>query len=475
MKGVKYIQLGNLHDKQPPQDVELEKVVLGAIMLENKALKEVDRLLRPETFYHPPHIEIFRAIKELENEGKVDILTVTAYIRSKKLLDFVGGAYYIASLTNRVGSTANVEYHSRILVQSEIKRRLAILANGLAEGAYDIMHDCFDLLTMAETKIAEINSDVAGVSVSIKGLNDLMKEEWNDYEEKLKGKIGIDTGISALRQKSIVWRKSDLVVLAGRPGMGKTAFALSSVLNAVVNKEPVAFFSLEMPGLQLYQRLIANYCSVPFNVIRDEKMPDSLRMEVMRLQTILSEMPLYIEDTANQSIASIIHKAIMLKNTKDVKLIVIDYLGLIDTPELHKGTNPEQRVAHITKALKQLAKQLEIPIILLAQLSRAVETRGGDKRPQLSDLRDSGSIEQDADMVIFVYRPEYYGFTFNGDQQPYPENLAEIIVAKYRNGQPETIPTKFIGKFQRFTDFNDTPTNFSEPLKPNGNFDDEPF
>jgi len=449
--------LGELHGKTPPQDVEMEKVVLGALMLEKNALAEVVDLLTPAVFYHPGHQKIFSAIQRLFSASQpVDILTVTAELRKATDLEMVGGSYYVASLTNRVGSAANIEYHARILVQKHIQRALIQVSDKIIREAYEDSTDVFDLLDTAEKGIFEVSEGLIGKEiVPMKTLIGESIREVEAAKNHGSGITGVESGFTELDRVTSGWQKSDLVILAARPGMGKTAFVLSLARNAAVDfKKGIAVFSLEMASLQLVNRLVSSETGISVEKMKKGQLEDHEFEQLNALSGKLAEAPIYIDDTAALSVFQLRAKARRLKAQYDIQLIIIDYLQLMTVGGDNKTGNREQEISTISRNLKTIAKELNIPIIALSQLSRAVETRGGSKKPMLSDLRESGAIEQDADMVCFIYRPDYYGLDVTEDGQPIPPGYTEIIIAKHRNGALDTIPLKFVAKQSKFMDLN---------------------
>lgn len=476
--------LGDLHGKTPPQDVELEKVVLGALMLEKNALAEVIDVLSPPVFYMPAHQKIFSAIQRLFTTSQpVDILTVTAELRKAGDLDMVGGSYYVASLTNRVGSSANIEYHSRILVQKHIQRSLITVSDKIIREAYEDSTDVFDLLDTAEKGIFEVSEGLIGKEIV--PMKTLVSESIREVEAAKNhgtGITGVQSGFTELDRVTSGWQKSDLVILAARPGMGKTAFVLSLARNAAVDfKKGVAVFSLEMAAVQLVNRLVSSETGIAAEKMKKGTLEDFEFEQLNALSGKLAEAPIYIDDTPALSVFQLRAKARRLKAQYDIQLLIIDYLQLMTVGGDSKTGNREQEISTISRNLKTIAKELSIPIIALSQLSRAVETRGGSKKPMLSDLRESGAIEQDADMVCFIYRPGYYGLDVSEEGTPLPPGYAEIIIAKHRNGALETVPLKFVDRLSKFTDlneggfggggFNQGPDNGMSSMTPNTGFD----
>lgn len=439
--------------KVPPQAVDLEEAVLGALMLEKEALTNVIEVLKPESFYKESHAEIFQAIVDLFNNAEpVDLLTVTNHLRKVGKLEFVGGAYYITELTSKVNSAANIEYHARIIAEQSIKRELIAISGDIQKLAYEDTTDVFELLDKTEQALFDVSE--SHIRKNYSSMRTLMIEARKELEIRKThkdGLTGVPSGFSALDRVTSGWQKSDLVIIAARPGMGKTAFIVSAMRNAAVDfNRPVAIFSLEMSSLQLVNRLISAEAELENEKIKKGDLADYEWEQLVHKTSNLADAPIFIDDTPALTILELRAKSRRLVSQNNVELIIIDYLQLM-SGEKTGGGNREQEIAHISRSLKGLAKELNVPVVAISQLSRAVETRGGDKRPHLSDLRESGSIEQDADLVMFLYRPEYYNIT--EDEQGMPTTgTAEVIIAKHRNGSLETIQLKFISKFTKFTD-----------------------
>lgn len=464
-------QLGKL----PPQAVEIEEVVLGALMLERDALSNVIDILHGESFYKEAHQSIFEAIVDLFNNSEpVDIKTVTHQLRKNGKLELVGGAYYISQLTAKVNSAANIETHARIIAEQSIKRELIKIASEIQHDAYEDTMDVFKLLDRTEQSLFEVSeSHIRKNYDKMSALLHQAIEEIQVKKDKKDGLTGVPSGFSALDRVTSGWQPSDLVIIAARPGMGKTAFVVSALRNAAVDFQmPVAIFSLEMSSVQLVNRMISAEAELESEKIKRGDLADYEWEQLLHKTNRLSDSPIFIDDTPALSILELRAKCRRLVSQHQVKLIIIDYLQLMtgDTSK-SAGGNREQEIASISRSLKGIAKELNVPVLALSQLSRAVETRGGDKKPQLSDLRESGSIEQDADMVMFLYRPEYYGIT--QDESGMPLNgLGEVIIAKHRNGKTDTVPLKFIGKFTKFTDMEVSTGGFgSFPQGPQDNTD----
>ena len=449
----------SIDGKLPPQAIDLEEAVLGALMIDNDALSNAIELLKPESFYKYQHQKIFSAIEDLFNSAKkVDILTIVEELKKKGELKKIGGPSFITKLTERIASAANIETHARIIAQKFIQRELIRISNQTIKDAYDDKSDVFDLLNAAEKGLYEISE--GNIRKNYDKMSTLILQALNQIEEiknKEDGLSGVPSGFSELDRVTSGWQKSDLVILAARPGMGKTAFVLSMARNTAVKfNMPVAVFSLEMSSVQLVNRLIASESGIPTQKLRKGNLEDHEWIQLNQQITQLSEAPLFIDDTPALTIFELRAKCRRLVKNHGVQLVVIDYLQLMHAGNSNKSGNREQEISTISRSLKSIAKELNVPIVALSQLSRAVETRGGDKRPMLSDLRESGAIEQDADIVCFIYRPEYYGFTewpnTTPGHDPDCQGQGEIIVAKHRNGSLENIKLRFIPQLAKFTD-----------------------
>ncbi|MFD1875207.1 replicative DNA helicase [Hymenobacter bucti] len=440
--------------KLPPQRLEMEAAVLGALMLEKDALTTVVDILKPVSFYKDGHQRIYKAISNLFDKSEpIDQLTVVQELREMGELEAAGGVGYVAGLTMHINSAANIEAHARVILEAAIKRELIRTATDILRDAYEETTDVFELLDATEKNIFQVSED--NMRKGVDSMQDLMVKAIKELEEKKHqkdGLTGVPTGFTALDRVTSGWQPSDLVIVAARPGMGKTAFVVSAMRNAAVDfKKPVAIFSLEMSSLQLVNRLISAEAELDSEKIKKGNLADYEWSQLNHKIASLSTAPIFIDDTPALSIRELRAKCRRLKSQHDIQLIIIDYLQLMSGNDGGKGGNREQEIASISRALKGIAKELNIPVIALSQLSRSVETRGGDKKPQLSDLRESGSIEQDADMVIFLYRPEYYKITEDEMGNP-TQGMGEVIIAKHRNGSLETVQLKFIGKFTKFAD-----------------------
>ncbi|MCB0790615.1 MAG: replicative DNA helicase [Flavobacteriales bacterium] len=447
--------------KLPPQAPELEEAVLGAMMLERNAVNEAIDILRPESFYVDAHNKIFGAIQGLFRSDKpIDILTVTEELRKRGELEIVGGPFYISQLTNKVASSANVEYHARIISQKHILRELIRISGETMGDAFDETADVFDLLDKTEQELYAITS--GNLKRNYEPMSDLLRDAITQIEsakQSTGGVSGVPTGFVKLDKLTAGWQRSDMVIVAARPGMGKTAFVLSMARNiAVEHRRAVAVFSLEMSSTQLVTRLIASEAGIPSEKLRKGDLNDAEFAILHQHITKLDQAPIYIDDTPALNIFELRAKCRRLKAQHNVELIVIDYLQLMTTGTDNRNGNREQEISSISRSIKSIAKELDVPIIALSQLSRAVETRGGDKRPQLSDLRESGAIEQDADLVCFLYRPEYY--KIYEDHYGSTLGIGEVIVAKHRNGALDTVLLRFIPELAKFADLETTPVHF---------------
>ena len=436
-----------------PQALEIEDVVLGALMIDKDAFSIVSEIIRPETFYEPRNQKIFTAIRHLNmNERPVDILTVTEELKREGTLEDVGGGARIVELSSRVASSAHIEYHANILAQKFLARQLITFAGQIESEAFDETSDIAELMQHAEGRLFEISQknmrqDYTQVEPVVRQAVEILQKA----SASSGGLTGVASGFTKLDDITSGWQPSDLVIIAGRPAMGKTSFALSISKNVVVNyDEPIAFFSLEMNNVQLVNRLISNTCEIAGNkMLSGQLTPDEWERLDKNLQK-LKEAPLYIDDTPGLSVFELRTKARRLVREKGVKVIMIDYLQLMNANGM-KFNSRQEEVSTISRSLKGLAKELDIPILALSQLNRTVENREGleGKRPQLSDLRESGAIEQDADMVLFVHRPEYYHI-FQDEKGNDLHGMAQIIIAKHRKGATGDVLLTFQGEYTRF-------------------------
>jgi len=437
--------------KLPPQSIELEEAVIGALLIDGKAIFDVIDLLKPEHFYKDSLKAIYSAILAIytRNEG-IDVLTVSNELKTAKELEKIGGHLALAQLTNKVASSAHINNHAHIIVQNYLKRQIIQVSTELIKDAYEDSGDAFELINTAEVFIGELSNSLRK-SVNRK-IGTLITEYYKELysSEKVKG---VKSGFVELDQITGGWQKSDLIILAARPGMGKTAIALNFAETAgILNDKRVLFFSLEMSAIQLTQRLVSSQTEVYLNSLKHKRLTD---MDYHSLQTKIDaaiKSSIYINDTGYCDISFIKSTSRRLHQENNLDLIVVDYLQLIKGGTTYKG-NREQEISEISRNLKALAKELDLPIIVLSQLSREVEKRG-DKRPQLSDLRESGAIEQDADIVLFLMRPEYYSIAqinLGGEDLP-TKGLAIVDVAKHRNGSTGQVIVKSKLEISKFED-----------------------
>jgi len=462
--------------KIPPQAVELEEAVLGAMMIDKKGIDDVIDVLSADAFYDQKHQEIYASIYQLfQNSEPIDLLTVSNLLKKNGKLEFVGGDFALIRLTQKVASSAHIEFHARIILQKYIQRKLISISSEIIENAYDESTDVFDLLDDAEAKLFEVTQ--GNLKKSSEDAGSLVKQALTKIQEigNSEGMSGLETGFTKLDALTSGWQPSDLVIIAARPGMGKTAFVISMAKNMAIDfGHGVAVFSLEMSSVQLITRMISSETGLTSEKLRKGNLEahewEQLNVKVKKL----SDAPIFIDDTPSLSVFDLRAKARRLVSQHNVKIIVIDYLQLM-TAGGKAGGNREQELSMISRNLKALAKELSVPVIALSQLSRAVETRGGSKRPLLSDLRESGAIEQDADIVSFIFRPEYYGMTEWDDDEHTPcEGQGEFIVAKHRNGGLDNIRLKFTGHLAKFSDLEE---GFSSEFQSsmNADFPDDVF
>ena len=446
--------------KIQPQDKEIEDAVLGALMLERDAYAIVCDLLRPESFYDPGNQKIYAAINKLGvMQQPIDMLTVTQQLRADGALDDVGGPVRISELTSNVASAAHIEYHARIVAQKFLARRLISFCSEIEKKSFDESYDIDDLLQEAEGKLFEISQgNLKKDFTQIDPVINSAMEQIEAAGKRESGLSGLQTGFHNLDKLTSGWQNSDLIIIAARPAMGKTAFVLSMAKNMAVDyNTPVAIFSLEMSNLQLVNRLISNVCEIEGEKIKSGRLSRQEWEQLNSRVRSLFSAPLYVDDSPSLSILELRTKARRLAKEHGVKIIIIDYLQLMNATGMKFGSR-EQEVSMISRSLKQLAKELNIPVIALSQLSRKVEERNdGNKRPQLSDLRESGAIEQDADIVCFIHRPEYYTRSTTDAENRDIRGMAEFIVAKHRSGSVNDIEMTFVARFARFQ-------NRSEPM-----------
>lgn len=478
--------IDNAYGHLQPQAIELENLVIGALMIDRDAFSMVSEMIRPETFYLPQNQKIYNAIQTLNlNEHPVDVATVMEQLKREGTLEEVGGPAYLLELSSHVASSAHIEYHAKILAQKFIARQLISFASVVETKAFDETVDVQDLMDETEASLFELSqknmkNDYTQIDPVVREAVDILQKA----SANTSGLTGIASGYTELDGITAGWQSSDLIIIAGRPAMGKTSFALSIAKNiAVDNHEPVGFFSLEMNNVQLVNRLISNTCEIAGNkILSGQLSPDEWERLDKNLRK-LSGAPIYVDDTPGLSIFELRTKARRLVREKGVKIIMIDYLQLMNANGMKFGSRQEE-VATISRSLKGLAKELNIPILALSQLNRMLENRDASfegKRPQLSDLRESGAIEQDADMVMFVHRPEYYHLYEDGKGNDF-HGKAQIIIAKHRKGATGDVTLDFHGEYTLFSNPDNSPMSFASPIdggeivssRMNGD-DDTPF
>jgi len=443
--------LSDLAGRSLPHAVDFECSILGAMMLEKNAVTDTIDILRVESFHDPRNGLIYKAIRDLFGSSQpIDILTVAEQLRRNGEMESVGSSY-LSSLTLRVTSTTDIETHAVVILQKYMLRRLIRTSHDILEDAYDDTKDVFHVLDKAGDELFQIAENV--ISKSVEPIGQVVQKAIREIETASSNKDGISgvpTGFFDLDKVTAGWQPSDMIVIAARPGMGKTAFVLSMARNvAAVYKMGVVVFSLEMSSIQLVKRLIASETQISAEKIRKGSISDQELSSIHEHVSNLKDAPLYIDDTPGLSVFDLRAKCRRLKKQHDIKLIIIDYLQLMNAGTSKMGQNREQEISTISRSIKEIAKELNIPIIALSQLSRSVELRGGDKKPILSDLRESGAIEQDADIVSFIYRPEYYGNTTDETGESLL-GIGEFIIAKHRNGSLGTIRLQFIPEFAKF-------------------------
>ena len=447
-----YANAFQLNGRTPPQAVELEESVLGAMMLDQNALNNTIELLHEEFFYKPEHQAIFHAIHTLfEQNQPVDLLTVVERLRLDGTLEAAGGAYHVSQLTEKVVSAAHIEYHVRVLSEKFIQRELIRISTETITQAYDETTDVVDLLDRSEQRLMDINDK--NFRSDFHPIGDFVYDATQQIEKVMdnNGQLpGIQSGYIDLDRVTSGFHPGTLIILAARPAMGKTAFALSMARNmAVDHNKPVAFFSLEMTGIELAMRLISGEAQIAGDKLKKGELAQHEKTQLEIRTQALNDAPIYIDDTPQLTIYELRAKCRRLKQKHDIQMVFIDYLQLMTAgTDNSKNGNREQEISTISRQLKALSKELDIPVLAMSQLSRAVETRGGTKKPMLSDLRESGAIEQDADIVMFIYRPEYYGLL--EDDKGSTAGMADIIIAKHRSGGVGEVRLRFVGQYARF-------------------------
>ncbi len=445
-------QINAQYGKLPPQAIEVEEAVLGALMLERDAYVTVADTIDTNSFYKEEHRKIFDAIKTLSGKEKpVDLLMVTQELKDREQLDEVGGPGFITQLTRRVASAAHIEFHARIIAQKFMQRELIRVSSEIQAKSYDDTVDVDDLLDFSEAALFQVSEgNIKKETVPIKPLLNQAVLQIEKARQQKDGLSGVPSGFSAVDRITSGWERSALIILAARPAMGKTAFVLSMARNmAVDHRQAVAFFSLEMSSLQLVNRLISAETELGGEKIKTGKLEDYEWTQLNQRIKTLDTAPIFIDDTPALSIFEFRAKCRRLKMQHDINIIIVDYLQLMTAGTDSRGSR-EQEVSMISRSLKAIAKELDVPIIALSQLSRAVESREG-KRPQLSDLRESGAIEQDADIVCFIHRPEYFGITEDESGNSLL-GVAELIIAKHRNGATADVHLRFQKEMAKFSD-----------------------
>lgn len=435
--------------KKPPAVVEVEQNVLGAMLLDNDAIPKVIEVLKPEHFFDPKHKMLFSAVIALYDANEpVDTVSLYEELKKEGKVDEAGGIVYISKLSQDISSAANVDYHARLVLEKWILRQLISTSMEIASSAYEGREDVFDLLDQAESKIFRISEE--GTKESFTSMDKAVKEALELIEaihSKTLSNVSVPSGFFALDEMLGGFQKSDLIIIAARPSMGKTAFALSFARNAAIDHNvPIAIFSLEMSTIQLATRLISAEARINAHSVRTGKFKAEDGAKISRTVHKLSKAPIYIDDTPALSVLEMRAKSRRLKSEKNIGMVIVDYLQLMSA-----GTNVDNRereISIISRSLKALAKEINVPVVALSQLNRAVESTS-DKRPMLSHLRESGSIEQDADVVLFLYRPEVYGITGYPDGTP-TEGVGEVIIGKQRNGPIGDIKLKFLKDYARF-------------------------
>ncbi|MDR1372473.1 MAG: replicative DNA helicase [Dysgonamonadaceae bacterium] len=463
--------------RKQPQAPELEEAILGALMLEKDAFQAVSDTLTPESFYLKTNGLIFKAIQSLAHESKpIDILTVVQQLKKEETLEEVGGASYIAELSQKVVSSAHLDYHARIVAQKHLARELISFSFDTVDMAFDESNDVDDLMQTAEKNLFEITQ--RNIKRDVTHIDPILSESMSQILDRYNNQdkmSGVSCGFTELDKMTNGWQNGDLIIIAGRPAMGKTAFVLSMLKNMAVDMNtPIAMFSLEMPNIQLVNRLIMNVTQLEGDKIRSGRLAP---YELQQLDSKIIDLygsPIYIDDTASLSVFELRSKARRLVREHGIKCIFIDYLQLMNASEMMRySDNRVNEVTMISKNLKALAKELNLPIIALSQLNREVEKRTNTsfgkgessvRLPQLSDLRESGAIEQDADIVCFIHRPEYYKL-YEDEHGNNLRGKAQIIVAKHRNGKTGEVILEFVDKYARFQNLNDNQLTADEDLK----------
>ncbi|MDA8104105.1 MAG: replicative DNA helicase [Nitrospiraceae bacterium] len=437
--------------KLPPQNIEAEQSILGAVLIDNNALIAALELIAEDDFYKESHRRIFSSMSELFDKNEpIDIITLTDQLKRKNTLDAVGGSGYLASLASMVPTSANVRYHSKIVREKAMLRGLLRSVTDIASNVYESELDPEELIDFAEKTVFDLSDK--RIKASFVTLKEVIKDSFQMIEhlyDRKEAITGVPSGFGKLDELTTGFQKSDLIIVGGRPSMGKTAFSLNIAQHVGVElKEPVAIFSLEMAKEQLAFRMLCSEAMVNSNDIRKGFIRKDDWHKLTSAASKLAESPIFIDDSSGMTVLEMRAKARRLKAEHGLSMIIVDYLQLMRGRG--NAERREQEISEISRSLKGLAKELRVPVIALSQLNRGVETRGGSKKPTLADLRESGAIEQDADVIIFLYRDEVY----NKEMQD-NKNKAEIIVAKQRNGPTDTVPLTFLAHCTRFTDYTD--------------------
>lgn len=457
-----------------PQALDIEEAFLGALMLEKEAYLKVAEFIFPEVFYRQQHQMIYNAITNLSNRLEpIDLLSVTQELKRLGQLEIIGGSYYLTQLTYKVASAANIEYYGRVLLQKYLQRETIKICTDAIRNAFEDSTDIFDLIDYTTKSIFELVEKVT--KSKEKSIQVLMQETIKEITDASDKKLtGVPSGFKEIDLVTNGWQKSHFIILAARPGMGKSALMLNFAKSAAFDyKKGVAIFSLEMTSSDLVKRLLSAHTQIPLYKIKDGTLEQYELVQLMDGIEKLSDAPLYIDDTPGLSLTELLAKARRLKHQYNIELIIVDYLQLLSNRDKSNfNSNREQEISGISRGLKSIAKELNIPVIALSQVNRAVEREKENKMPRLSDLRESGSLEQDSDMVMFIYRPEYYT---KDDTPPELKNMAFINIAKNRHGKTCEIKLRAFLEYSKFADFDEDISYFDtfSSITPNMNFSNE--
>ncbi len=466
--------------KGQPQAVPLEEAVLGALMIDSGIYEVVADVLRPETFYLESHQNVYRAIETLaRNSDSVDVLTVAEQMRKFGTLDKAGGEHFLLTLTNKVASSANAEYHTRILEQKYIGRAVIEICTRATKAAYEETEDVFDMLDTLEAAVSKVRIWQGKQEQTFSTLGAAVLRDLEERANQKDGLSGVPTGLTDFDRMTGGLQKTDLICIGARPGMGKSALMLTMALNSARDfQKSVGVFSLEMSSLQLAKRVASMQTGINGEKMRSGKLTEPEWKEIQKAVEMFNALPIVIDDAPSIDLYELRSKARKFAKRYSLDVLFIDYLQLITVSgDAAKGQNRDQIIGLISRSLKALAKELNIPVVVLSQLSRAVETRGGSKRPMLSDLRESGNVEQDCDLITFIYRPEYYAIT-NDDNGRDLAGIAELINAKNRHGAIDTAEVRWKESQTLFCDINDFDTLNPQPhfqMPPRQNEEDLPF